>query len=39
MAEFRDRVSRYPGTECLSARDGVEAAEFIRRIAEDSRTW
>jgi glycerol-3-phosphate dehydrogenase subunit C len=37
VAEFRDEVSRYPGTECLSARDGAEAAEFIRRIARDSK--
>ena len=37
VAEFRDKVSHYPGTECLSARDGVEAAEFVRRIARDSR--
>ncbi len=33
VAEFRDKVSRHPGAECLSARDGVEAAEFIRKIA------
>ena len=37
MAEFRDEVSRYPRTDCVSARDGVEAAKFIRRIAQDSR--
>jgi anaerobic glycerol-3-phosphate dehydrogenase C subunit len=37
VAEFREEVSRHPGTECLSARDGTEAAEFIRRIARDSR--
>ena len=37
VAEFRDKVSRHPGTECLPARDGVEAAEFIRRIARGSK--
>jgi len=37
VIKFRDEVSRCPGTECLSARDGVEATEFIRRIAQDSR--
>ena len=37
VTAFRDEVSRYPGTECLSARDGVEAAEFVRRIAQDAR--
>ena len=38
MAKFRDEVSRYPGTECLSARDGAEAAELISRIAGDSKS-
>jgi glycerol-3-phosphate dehydrogenase subunit C len=37
VTAFRDEVSRYPGTECLSARDGVEAAEFIRKIAQDAK--
>jgi glycerol-3-phosphate dehydrogenase subunit C len=37
VAEFRDEVLRHPGTECLSARDGVEAAELIRSIAGDSK--
>ena len=37
VAGFGDRVSRCPGTKCLSARDSVEAVEFIRSIAQDSR--
>ncbi len=38
VARFRDEVSRYPGTECLSARDGTEAAELISKIAGDSKS-
>ena len=38
VARFRDKVSRYPGTECLSARDGTEAAELISKIAGDSKS-
>ncbi|MBM4445429.1 MAG: hypothetical protein FJ020_09060, partial [Chloroflexi bacterium] len=37
MTAFKDQVSRYPGMECLSARDGVEAAEFVLKIAQDAR--
>ena len=37
MAEFGDKVWRHPGAECLSARNSIEAAELIRRIADDSK--
>jgi len=37
VAGFRDRISLYPGTECLLAPKGAQAAEFVRTIAADSR--
>ena len=37
VAEFGAAVSSHPGIEYFSAHDSMEAAEFIRRIAGDSR--
>ncbi len=37
VAAFRDAVSWHPETEFLSAQNGVEAAELVRRIAGNTR--